>query len=51
MHGYDHPVVLRPRIDGKYALVGLCWMDEWMYAFSTGKVFWEEDEGDEFLIV
>jgi hypothetical protein len=51
LHGYDHPVVLRPRVDGNYALVGLCWMDEWMYAFSTGKVFWEEDEGDEFVLV
>jgi hypothetical protein len=51
LHGYDHPLVLRPRTDGRYALVGLCWMDEWMYAFSTGKVFWKEDEGDEFVIV
>jgi hypothetical protein len=51
LHGYDHPVVLRPRVDGKYALVGLCWMDEWIYAFSTGKVFWKEDEGDEFVLV
>jgi hypothetical protein len=51
LHGYDHPVVLRPRVDGKYALVGLCWMDEWMYAFSTGKVFWEEEEGDAFVLV
>jgi hypothetical protein len=51
LHGYDHPVVLRPRVDGNYALVGLCWMDEWMYAFSTGKVFWEEEEGNEFVLV
>jgi hypothetical protein len=51
LHGYDHPIVLRPRVDGNYALVGLCWMDEWMYAFSTGRVFWEEEEGDEFVLV
>jgi hypothetical protein len=51
LHGYDHPVVLRPRTHGKYALVGLCWMDEWIYAFSTGKVFWKEDEGDEFVLI
>ncbi|KAH7083557.1 heterokaryon incompatibility protein-domain-containing protein [Paraphoma chrysanthemicola] len=53
LHGCSHPVALRPTKDGtgRYNVRGTCYLEGWMDPWANGKIYWAEDEADEFVLV
>ncbi|KAF2436100.1 hypothetical protein EJ08DRAFT_645110 [Tothia fuscella] len=48
LHGSRTPIVLKLRSDGRYETKGQCYFEDAMYGET---VDWEEDDGDEFVLV
>jgi hypothetical protein len=51
VHGADNPVALSPGPLSRYTVKGSRYLQGWMDPWSSGKVKWAENEGDEFLLV
>lgn len=48
LHGAKTPIVLKLRSDGRYETRGQCYFEDAMYGEA---VEWEEDAGDEFVLI
>ncbi|KAH7067668.1 heterokaryon incompatibility protein-domain-containing protein [Paraphoma chrysanthemicola] len=53
IHGCSHSVALRrtQKDKSKHLVLGTCYLEGWMDPWANGKIYWAEDEADEFVLV
>ncbi|KAH7381471.1 heterokaryon incompatibility protein-domain-containing protein [Phaeosphaeria sp. MPI-PUGE-AT-0046c] len=52
LHGCTHPVALRHVAkENSYMIKGTCYLQDWMDPWSSGKIYWAEEEADEFFLL